>query len=159
MSIAEEKTALRRFYLERRAATAESEQRQMDEKIRQNLFFCAPYRSCRLLLIYVSTEHEVDTRGIIRQAILEGKRVAVPRCVPATGRLEFCEIGSLEELAPGTMGIPEPAPDASRLIWDFADSLCLVPGLCFDRLGYRVGYGKGYYDRFLADFGGDSLGL
>lgn len=117
------------------------------------------YKRSRLLLTYVSTAIEVDTHRIIRQALQDGKEVAVPRCVPGTRDMEFYRIQSLEELEPGTFGVMEPVPDPQRLMQDFSAGICLVPALCYDWAGYRLGYGKGYYDRFLDKFGGHMVGI
>lgn len=117
------------------------------------------YRQNGLLLTYVSTPIEVDTHRIIRQALADGKQVAVPRCVPGTRNMEFYLIGSLEELVPGTFGVLEPEPDPEKLLTDFSHGLCLIPALCYDWKGFRLGYGKGYYDRFLARFGGHMIGI
>lgn len=117
------------------------------------------YRQNSLLLTYVSTSIEVDTHQIIRQALADGKQVAVPRCVPGTRNMEFYLIDSLEELVPGTFGVLEPEPDPEKLLTDFSRGLCLIPALCYDWKGFRLGYGKGYYDRFLARFGGHMIGI
>lgn len=120
------------------------------------------WRDASLVLAYLATGSEVETRGLVRAAWEAGKRLAVPRCVVAEKRMEWVEIRSLEGLAPGTHGIEEPPascpalPDAGVLM---PDALALVPGLAFDCAGQRLGYGGGYYDRFLAAFPGTSLGL
>ena len=73
--------------------------------------------------------------------------------------MEFYYIRGLEELEPGTFGVLEPVPGRSVRMTDFSSGLCLVPALCYDWRGYRLGYGKGYYDRFLAGFGGHMIGV
>lgn len=117
------------------------------------------YAKNRRLFTYVSTAIEVDTRRIIERALADGKQVAVPRCVPGTRDMEFYLIRGLDELEPGTFGVLEPRPDPARLVKDFSSGLCLIPALCYDWHGYRLGYGKGYYDRFLANFGGHMVGI
>lgn len=133
--------------------------RHHDEAIRARVTGLWQYRSCKTLLTYVSTSIEVDTRALILTALEEGKRVAVPRCVPGTRDMEFYYIRGLEELEPGTFGVLEPVPGRSVRMTDFSSGLCLVPALCYDWKGYRLGYGKGYYDRFLARFGGRMIGI
>lgn len=117
------------------------------------------YRQCRLVLVYVSTDIEVDTHAIIARALADGKRVVVPRCVPDTRDMEFYYIDSEDELTPGMFGVPEPSPERSELCTELQEGLCLVPALWYDWNGYRLGYGKGYYDRFLAKFEGDVVGI
>lgn len=131
----------------------------MDEAIFDKVTGLWQYRQSDLVLTYVSTAIEVDTTAIIRQTLADGKRVAVPRCVPGTRLMEFYYISSLEELEPGTFGVLEPKPDPANMVTDFSKGLCLVPALCYDWRGYRLGYGKGYYDRFLANFGGYMVGI
>lgn len=117
------------------------------------------YAKNRRLFTYVSTAIEVDTRRIIERALADGKTVAVPRCVPGTRTMEFYTISGLQELRPGSFGVLEPEPNPQNLWTDFSEGLCLVPALCYDWRGFRLGYGKGYYDRFLAGFEGNMVGL
>lgn len=131
----------------------------MDEQITRRVLSLWQYEKQDLLLTYVSTAIEVDTHAIIDRALADGKTVAVPRCVPGTRRMEFYRISSRQELSPGTFGVPEPTPDPDRLLTNFEKGLCLVPALCYDWMGFRLGYGGGYYDRFLATFGGAIVGL
>ena len=112
-----------------------------------------------MLLIYVSTPIEVDTFRIIRQAWEDGKRVAVPRCVPDTRNMEFYYIDSTDELSPGMFGVLEPEVNPERLYAERGGGLCIVPAFSYDWRGYRLGYGKGYYDRFLSRFEGNMVGI
>ncbi|MBS5480108.1 MAG: 5-formyltetrahydrofolate cyclo-ligase [Clostridiales bacterium] len=130
-----------------------------DETIAQRVSGLWQYAKNRRLFTYVSTAIEVDTRRIIEKALEDGKTVAVPRCVPGTRDMEFYLIRGLDELEPGTFGVLEPRPDPARLVKDFSSGLGLIPALCYDWHGYRLGYGKGYYDRFLANFGGHMVGI
>ena len=107
----------------------------------------------------MSTVIEVDTRELIRQALADGKRVGVPRCIDGTRLMEFYEIGSLDDLEKRTFGVLEPVPERCALITDFSKSICVVPALLYDLSGYRIGYGGGYYDRFLAHYPGYKVGV
>lgn len=149
------KRALRAELLERRAALAPLQREKMDAAVAERVLALPEYRSCGMLLSYVSVRDEVDTSVLIRSALRDGKRVSVPRCEGK--QMVFYEIGSLDALVPGRFGIPEPLPQVSAR--PDAASLCLVPGLSFDRCGARVGYGGGYYDRFLPGFPGTPVGL
>ena len=73
--------------------------------------------------------------------------------------MDFYFIKSYDDLSPGKYGILEPVPERCEKAVDFLRGLCLVPGLSFDLQGYRLGFGKGYYDRFLSDFGGTTVGI
>ena len=117
------------------------------------------YQQAELVLTYVSTAIEVDTRALIERALADGKRVAVPRCTPGKIDMKFYLIGSLSELEPGAFGVLEPNPEKSRELRRYDRSVCILPGLGFDLQGYRLGYGKGYYDRFLARYPGKNVGV
>lgn len=159
MDIRPIKQALRAKYKEQRRAMPPAKKAAMDRRIADHVRRLWQYKACDTLLCYVSTAIEVDTLTIIQRAFEDGKRVAVPRCVPGTCQMECYYIDSLEELSPGTFGVLEPTPDEQKLVTDLSNGLCLVPALCYDLDGYRLGYGKGYYDRYLASFGGSLVGL
>lgn len=153
------KQELRARYKALRRALAPDDKAERDRRVAKNVRRLWQYNKAQTVLTYVSTDIEVDTREIIRTALADGKRVAVPRCVPGTCLMEFYYIESLEQLKPGTFGVLEPDPDESKLLTDLTQGLCLVPALCYDLEGFRLGYGKGYYDRYLSGFGGALVGL
>jgi len=155
------KRRLREDYKRRRAALDPLEKQRMDRQICRVVACTQAYRRAGTLLTFVSTTEEVDTHELIRGALAQGKRVAVPRCVDGTRDMDFYRIGSLEELVPRTFGVLEPQADKTRRVTDFRGSLCILPGLVFDREGYRLGYGGGYYDRFLREKyrGGTTVGV
>lgn len=157
--IREYKQKLRERYRGYRNRLAPQVKSQMDEQVLSRLTRLNQYTNASVLLTYVSTTIEVDTRAFIARALADGKRVGVPRCVPNTRQMEFYEISSLEELSPGTFGVLEPTPDPARLLSPTVGGVCIVPGLCFDHNGYRLGYGKGYYDRFLSAYTGLTVGI
>lgn len=131
-----------------------------DRTVSAMLRMLPEYRKASLLLAYVSFHEEIDTRGIIRQAWRDGKRVALP-VLTKGGSLDFYVVDALDRLLPGSRGLDQ-APDPDELpltTSDFLGSVCLVPGLVFDGEGYRVGYGAGYYDNFLQFYPGEKVGL
>lgn len=111
--------------------------------------FCAQpfYRDAQVLYAYLTFNQEIRTEGLIRQAWADGKRVAVPR-VLGKGLMEFYYIDSFEGFITSAFGVPEPPEDPERRA-DERDVLLLMPGLAFDRDHNRVGYGGGFYDRYL----------
>ena len=131
----------------------------LDREARMHFTNMPAYRAASLVLAYVTYRDEMDTTEIIKRAWKDGKRVAVPVC--DRGKLVFYEIDTLEGMRLGSRGVQEPDPAACTEVdpADFADSVCLVPGLVFDAEGYRIGYGAGYYDEFLADYHGLKVGL
>lgn len=131
-----------------------------DQKIMQRLCATKEYRECSMLLVYVSMPSEVDTRALIAHALSQGKIVAAPRCVPGTRKMQFYRIQNLEEdLESQTFGVLEPIPQRCEQIQDFTGSICIVPALAYDMQGHRLGYGGGYYDRFLSGYPFPKIGL
>lgn len=153
------KTELRQKYRSLRQSMPPEIKEQRDEAIAAQVRRLWQYQSNRVLLIYVSTDIEVDTFRIINQALADGKKVAVPRCVPDTRNMEFYYIDSVDELSPGMFGVLEPTVCSEKLYHEKDGGLCIVPAFSYDWHGYRLGYGKGYYDRFLSRFEGNIVGI
>lgn len=118
-----------------------------DRQIFLSLKSLEVYQKSSVLFCYVSLAEEVDTRRIIREALNEGKRVAIPRC-REKGQMEAYEIKSFQDLEEGFHGILEPKPHCMPVKPDQLE-LCIVPCLSCSENGLRLGYGGGYYDRYL----------
>ncbi len=114
------------------------------------------FKNAKTVFCYVSAGSEVKTQGLI-QEMLTKKRVVVPYCTDKCGNMIAVEIKSLDELKEGLFGISEPVTpkEFPKEEIDFV----IVPGIAFDKDGYRLGYGKGYYDRFLSDINPFKLGI
>jgi 5-formyltetrahydrofolate cyclo-ligase len=154
------KTSLRTHYRNIRKAMEPAVKREKDNQILARLLAMPIYQECKLLLTYVSTPEEADTHALIAHALAAGKTVAVPYCIAGTREMAFYAIRSVQELVPRSYGVLEPIAREVNKITDFAHSLCILPGVAFDRYGYRLGYGGGYYDRFLAEaYPGKTVGL
>lgn len=110
--------------------------------------------SSKTLLIYISINSEVDTIKIINY-FLNTKNIAVPKIID--NDMFFCYVTNLNELTSGKYNIPEPTNE--NIVTDFDNSICIVPGICYDKENYRIGYGKGYYDRFLSKNKIKTIGL
>lgn len=132
---------------------------QLDEQIFKLLINCEEYSLCDMIFAYVSTQIEVGTRSIIAHALENGKKVAVPKCDTQFCTMQFYQINSLDDLTLGAYDILEPDVQRCEQVSSTKNSICLVPGLSFDKRGYRLGFGKGYYDRFLPSFKGKAIGL
>ena len=104
------------------------------------------YRNARTLYGYLPFNQEVRTLPLLQQALADGKRIALPKCYGS--QMRFILIHDLSCVQPGALGAPEPAADTP--VAEDPDALILVPGLAFDAAGHRMGYGGGFYDRFLA---------
>lgn len=154
------KTALRAEYVRIRTRIAPAMRATTDARILQRLVELPAWREARLVLTYVSFGSEVDTHALMQVAWDVGKQVAVPRC-SRSHSLDFYVISSEDDLEPGLRGLMEPSPDYGRPLTppQMVGSLCIVPGLVFDADGYRIGYGGGYYDRFLAFYPGEKVAL
>ena len=167
-----DKQSFREVLKEKRATLDPELRRIMDNRIREGVLKSEEWKKARIILTYLSTGDEVGTRMLIKAALEAGKMVALPR-VTGPRQMEWYAIASMEELTtPGVLekssfGIEEPRPDERVRVPEAAISgtglpgmvVALVPGLAFDAAGYRIGYGGGYYDAFLAGFTGISLGL
>ena len=149
------KNILRKTYLKVRTDINKENRQRKDCKIFEEIINLPEYIKCKLLLIYVSTDGEVDTLKLIEHSIKEGKEVAVPKCEGDI--INFYYIKSLQELEKGYFGILEPVN--KNIVTNFENSICIVPGICFDKKRNRIGYGKGYYDRFLSNYYGLKIGL
>ena len=155
LTIPEEKRALRAKLkaLERSLSAAYREQ--SGRAIIAALLSMEAYRTAETVCCFVGAGYEIDTRPLLQDALSNGKRLCVPLC-RGRGVMDMRFISSLDELAPGAMGIPEPSADAE--VADASDiDLLIVPCLACDRRGNRLGCGGGYYDRFLSAYGGASV--
>ncbi|MBO5909179.1 MAG: 5-formyltetrahydrofolate cyclo-ligase [Clostridia bacterium] len=158
LNIKEYKQELRKSCRERRENLSPEIKRDLDLKIAVNIKKLKEYSPARTLLIYMSTPIEVDTIKIIENAWADGKKVAVPRCIPNTRDMEFHYIESFDDLSSGAFSVLEPQ-ESNPIVTDFSGCLMIVPGMQFDMQGYRIGYGKGYYDRYMVKFKGISVGI
>lgn len=157
MNIKAEKDRLRVLFKEKRKNLSPQEKKSLDGAIAARVLQSAAFRYASTLLAYAPKREEVDILPLCEDALKKGKRLAFPRCY-GEGEMSFHFITSLSELSPGKYGILEPPSDAP-VFSSAPATLCLVPGLSFDRFGYRLGYGRGYYDRFLSSFEGSALGV
>ncbi|MBQ7384706.1 MAG: 5-formyltetrahydrofolate cyclo-ligase [Clostridia bacterium] len=157
MNTKEEKKALRAEYRRLRVEISEERKKALDEKICREIISLACFRFADTLLTYYPIKGEIDLTPVTLEALARGKRVAYPVCDTESREMTFRYINSLSELCEGSYSIPEPPQSAPE--FDGGEgSLCIVPAFAFDKDGYRLGYGGGYYDRFLKSFGGTSLG-
>ena len=154
-----EKQRLREERLAAREALSEQERSVLDDRITQKLLATSEYVEATTVLTYVSVSSEVSTRMFIECALRDGKTVAVPRCMPGR-RLEFVAIASLDQLIAAPFGLLEPPKELPALTEEQMNaSICIVPALLVDTKGYRLGYGAGFYDRFLSTYPGKKICL
>ena len=158
-NIKEIKTGIRQKYRTYRENLPAGKKNVFDASIRHNLLKLNEYQENDILFFYVSKKIEVDTYGIMEQCWKDGKTVAVPRCADDSRDMDFYIIHSVDDLEKGAFGVMEPIVAQCEKVTDLSHGLCVVPGLCFDAKGFRLGYGKGYYDRFLSRFQGATAGI
>ena len=127
---------------------------QADEQLTQCLLELPAFQEAKTLATYLSFDHEVSTAGLIEAALQLGKRVCVPRTYPQ-GQMEFVEYDP-DILEKTRFGFLEPN-EKGKLVEQSEIDLIHVPGVVFQSKGYRIGYGGGYYDRYLADFTGKTV--
>lgn len=132
----------------------------LSQRIAERLAALPEWRAARTVHLYIgAVEGEVETRAIALDALRGGKRVACPRVANDPPRLEHHLIRSLDELRESDRGLWEPDPARAARVEPATLDLVVVPGLAFDRRGHRLGFGAGYYDRFLAGLGAPTVGL
>lgn len=157
MDAAAEKKRLREWAKARRGMLSPEEKRQGDAAVCQKVLELAAYRKAETIFCYVAMGGEIDVTELFRQAWKAGKRVAVPKC-GKSGQMDAREITSLSSLSAGWYGILEPE-EGAPVVPPEEIGLAVVPCLACDRHGYRLGYGGGYYDRYLPKIGGVSAVL
>lgn len=141
-----DKTALRKEIREKKRAMTPEQIEKASRDLAQQFFATSYYREAKTLYGYLPYNQEVRTESILLQALKDGKKVAVPKVYGDTMRFIYLE--DLNGIEKGYAGIPEPVADEPVARDETA--LVLMPGLAFDREGHRIGYGGGFYDKFLS---------
>ena len=140
------KQELRRAIRERKRAMTEEEIVKRSNALAEKFYNSPAYQAASTIYGYLPYNQEVRTVPMLQRALDEGKRVAVPKVYGEEMRFIYLE--DLTQVSKGYAGIPEPIADAP--VAEDKEALVLMPGLAFDPQGHRIGYGGGFYDRFLA---------
>ncbi|MGG0658612.1 5-formyltetrahydrofolate cyclo-ligase [Rummeliibacillus pycnus] len=133
--------------------------KEKSELIHKQLLQEKAVKNAKVIGITISAFPEVETRTLIETLWAEGKKVVVPKCEPKTRMMTFYEITSFDQLENVYMQLSEPIPYLTAKIQKEQIDCLVVPGLAYDRKGYRLGFGGGYYDRFLSDFKNSTISL
>lgn len=152
------KKSIRCEKLKARNELTASVKSEKDKKIFEQFIRSSEYVNAEEIYIYVSYKSEVDTLNIISLALKDGKKVCCPKVMDSSGLMDFHEIGDLSMLEKGYMGIYEPV-DTCPVSYPGKKSVIVVPGSAFDLFGNRIGYGGGFYDRFLQKYETFVIGL
>ena len=147
------KQILRNKYLKIRKNI--NNKKEIDDIIFNKVISLKEYKESNLVLTYVSLKDEVDTFKLIEYSLKIGKKVAVPKCEGDI--IKFYLISNLTDLKKGKFNILEPT--TNKLVTNFENSICIVPGIAFDKNNNRIGYGRGFYDKFLQNYNGIKIGL
>jgi 5-formyltetrahydrofolate cyclo-ligase len=154
-----QKAALRSEFRSRRAALSNEIRTEWEQMLWGQLFSkLEALKTAKILLFYFPLPHEISLLPVFGYARERGIPCAFPRCGEATGDMDFYFVSSLDELECGKYGIREPKSSAEK-VTNFSGAAVFVPALAFDREGYRLGYGGGYYDRFIAAHDVLSVGI
>ncbi|MEW6109602.1 MAG: 5-formyltetrahydrofolate cyclo-ligase [Nitrospirota bacterium] len=145
------KSSVRKELLKKRDAIPPEVRRAKDRLIHERLAALDEFRNADLIFFFASFRSEVDTIMLIKETLIDGRRVVLPKVEEEQGMLFLHEIKSIEELKKGYMGIPEPSAEAEERMMDINDvDVVIIPGAGFDITGNRIGYGAGYYDKLLS---------
>ncbi len=146
--------------LSRRDALAEDLRAEKSALIAARLTGIDAFRKARCIFVYVAVRSEVHTCAIIQAALRQGTTVCVPLIEPGIKRMSACAIADPgRDLQPGVLGIPEPDTRLCPKVEPGFIDLTVVPGLAFTPAGCRIGYGGGWYDRFLGEWLGTACAL
>lgn len=140
-----DKQALRKEIRDKKRAMTEAEIVAASQRLAELFVASEAYRQAKTIYGYLPYNQEVRTVPMLQQALADGKRVAVPKCYG--DEMRFIYLEDLSQVEKGYCGIPEPIADEP--VADDATALVLMPGLAFDPQGHRMGYGGGFYDKFL----------
>ncbi|GIN96359.1 5-formyltetrahydrofolate cyclo-ligase [Siminovitchia terrae] len=132
---------------------------QLSYMIGSSLIETDVWKSSSTIGLTVSRFPEVDTWQLIRQGWKQGKKIVVPKCIPSTKEMSFRSISAFTELEDSFFGLFEPIESQTDEVLKSDIDLLVVPGLIYNRKGYRIGFGGGYYDRFLEGFSGQKVSL
>jgi len=159
--IKKEKDAIRKEFSLLRDSIEKTEREARDAKICSLATSLVSFRHAEIILLYAPIKSEIDVMPIMKEALARGKKVAFPKCNTEERTMKFHYVTSEKDLEVCAYGIREPKEELP--VYDpettIGSAVCYLPGLAFDAYGYRLGYGKGYYDKFLNKYKGSSIGL
>ena len=148
------KAELRKKILQEMKTLSQEQKQAMDRDLTERFLQHPFYQEAKVIATYLSFPHEFQTQELIEQALKDGKKVLIPKTYPK-GRMEFV-VYHPQQLVKTSFGLLEPQGDL-EVVEPSQIDLIHVPGLAFTTEGYRIGYGGGYYDRYLEHFAGHTM--
>ena len=148
------KAELRKKILQEMKTLSQEQKQAMDRALTERFLQHPFYQEVKTIATYLSFPHEFQTQELIKRMLKDGKKVLIPKTYPK-GRMEFV-VYDPKQLAKTSFGLLEPQGDL-EVVEPSQIDLIHVPGLAFTREGYRIGYGGGYYDRYLEHFAGHTM--
>ena len=150
-NVREEKMAMRAVFKEKRKSLDPKVKSEKDALVCQRLSSLLSIRYADEILSFSPLTGEIDVTSFNETMLKSGKKFYLPRCIQGTSEMNFRLVSSMDELENGSFSIMEPSEDAPK--WENKDgvnAVCIIPAMSYDKNGYRLGYGKGYYDRHLS---------
>ena len=160
--IRQHKAEIREQYLAQRREMPAGKKQDLEDKLCRVILASATYRYADTILMYYAKDEEVDINRIAWEAVAAGKKVAFPRTNPEDRSMVFHFVTGEDDFEDGALGIREPREDlpAFEVTGEFQQNvICIIPGVVYDKKGFRIGYGGGYYDRYLSSFKGTKVGV
>lgn len=145
-----DKKSLRKEMLKKRSQLSKDKRNLLSEDISNSLYQTEYYKQAKTIMAFISFGSEINTRYLIEKSINLGKKIVIPVTIPETKELKVSQLLDYSELELGFYNILTPKEEFLRFVDPSTIDLVLVPGLIFAKNGYRIGYGGGYYDRFLS---------
>src|SRR5699024_70888 len=135
------------------------DKKQIENKLAENLMNSTLWKQAETIGITMAQEFEWSTKPIIKEAWNNGKTICVPKCNPQNKQLTFYQLQDFNQLEIVYYNLLEPKPEETEEIVKSNIDLLVVPGIVFDKRGFRIGFGGGYYDRFLTDFSNKTVSI
>ena len=152
------KSEARAYFSALRSSIPEITRKEKSKVICSTVLSLPLFSKCDTLFLYAPIKSEVDVYPLFKEATSQGIKVAFPISIKESSTLDFRFVSNENELVLGAYSIREPRADLPKASFT-ENSICIVPALSFDKSGGRLGYGKGFYDRFLSQFDGTSIGV
>lgn len=154
-----DKLELRQHMQAKLKSISSVEKKKIEQKLFEHLISSHLWKAANVIGVTISQPSEWNTKPIIDAGWKEGKMIVVPKCIPTDKKLHFYQFKSYDQLEMVYFNLLEPKPHLTKKMSKEVIDLLIVPGLLFDKNGFRIGFGGGYFDRFLVNFPNKSLAL